>query len=510
MPTSKSGALKKKTTSRTKSKSKSPMRKQIEKLAKEKFGFTSFRPGQLELIESALEGKDSLGIMPTGSGKSLCFQLPSLLLEKTVVVVSPLISLMHDQESHLIDLGIPVAKVNSTLSKTEENEIRDQIEGNETEVVYVTPERLENEEYLELLKDAGVSLIVIDEAHCISQWGHDFRPAYTALHHAIKELGTPPVMALTATATDDVLSDIIRQLNLKEPLIVKQGVDRPNLQFEVFNTVNDELKKEKLMDIIGQNDGSGIVYVATVKAATEVADWLAAKGVSATAYHAKLSATKRTEIQEAFMADEFKVIVATKAFGMGIDKPNIRFIVHYQFPDSLESYYQEAGRAGRDGSDARITLLYKLEDRRIQSYFLGGKYPSRDDVSEFLGALRETLKQKNILSVTKFAEMCGIALKKTRVIANYLDAAGVIKKSRGIRVVKEFDDREELDRFLTAYEQRHLDDRTRLDQMMHYAQSLDCRVKLLREYFGETDAEKCGRCDNCTADPFEIPSSIAS
>lgn len=510
MPTAKSSSSKQKPKSKLKGKTESLLKKQIERVAKEKFGFTSFRPGQMELIEAAMAGRDSIGIMPTGSGKSLCFQLPSLLLEKTVVVISPLISLMHDQESHLIDLGIPVAKVNSTLSKSEENEVREQIEDNVTEVVYVTPERLENEEYLDLLKDAGVSLIVIDEAHCISQWGHDFRPAYTALHHAIKELGSPPVMALTATATDDVLTDIIKQLALREPLVVKQGVDRPNLLFEVFNTVNDQLKNEKLIEIIESNEGSGIVYVATVKAANEVADWLVSKGVSAAAYHAKLSANKRTEMQEAFMADEFKVIVATKAFGMGIDKPNIRFIVHYQFPDSLESYYQEAGRAGRDGSEARITLLYKLEDRRIQSYFLGGKYPSRDEVSEFLFTLRETLKQNTSLTVTKFAELCGIALKKTRVIANYLDAAGVIKKSRGIKVVKEFDDKEQLDKFLTAYEQRHLDDRSRLDQMMHYAQSLDCRVKLLREYFGETDPEKCGRCDNCTASPFEIPSSIAS
>lgn len=475
------------------------LHQRIMKVAIETFGIKRLRPGQEELIQAALTGRDSFGIMPTGSGKSLCFQIPGLLLKKTVVVVSPLISLMHDQHEKLIDLGISAAKINSTLTTGEEQDLKESVADGEKDIVYVTPERLENEQYLELLQTAEVGLIVVDEAHCISQWGHDFRPAYTALAAAIARLGRPPIMALTATATEDVTADIIAQLKMSNPLILRQGIDRPNLLFNVFNTVNDGLKKEKLMETINNTDGTGIIYVSTVKAAEEVAQTLREANIEAAAYHGRLPAKKRTEVQDGFMQDRYKVIVATKAFGMGIDKPNVRFVIHYQFPDSVESYYQEAGRAGRDGKEAVAILLYQLEDKRIQSYFLGGKYPSQPDVSSFLESLRLAQETRSSVNLKTLAETSGIPLNKLRVIANYLEGAELIKKGRGLKVLRTFDSAEELAKFLAEYEGRHQSDREKLEDMMHYAQTMQCRVSFIQKYFGETEESKCGRCDNCNS-----------
>jgi ATP-dependent DNA helicase RecQ len=466
-------------------------------LARKAFDIEAFRAGQLELIEACLGGRDSIGIMPTGMGKSLCFQLPSLVLDKAVLVVSPLISLMQDQHEHLVELGIPSASVNSTLSAAEEKKIRQSLSKGSQALVYVTPERLENEEYVEVLKKTGVSLVVVDEAHCVSQWGHDFRPAYTALGGALMRLGRPPVMALTATATEDVAEDIVLHLGLKDPLVIRQGINRDNLVFEVKNTLNEEAKQRSLLEVIEECEGVGLVYVSTVKAADAVSEWLKAQGVSAAAYHGKLPAKVREVVQDDFMADKYKVIVATKAFGMGIDKADVRFVVHYQFPDSVESYYQEAGRAGRDGKDSRIVLLYQLEDKRVQSFFLGGKYPGRAEVSKFLSALAEAEAAGVPLKLTELAKEDNVPLKKLSVVANYLESAGLIKKGRGIKVLNKFDSDEQLTQFLDAYEERHQTDRQRLEQIMHYAQTMQCRVAFLQNYFGEAETTNCGRCDNC-------------
>jgi ATP-dependent DNA helicase RecQ len=476
----------------------------ILKVANRVFGITKLRPGQRELIEAALAGKDSLGIMPTGSGKSLCFQIPSLILKKTVLVISPLISLMQDQHEKLLELGISAGKINSTLSSGEEQELKESVAEGEKDIIYVTPERLENEDYVELLKKAEVGLIVVDEAHCISQWGHNFRPAYTALASAIARLGRPPLMALTATATEDVTEDIVAQLKMSDPLVLRHGVDRANLIFNVSNTVNVEQKKEKLLETITNSNGPGIVYVSTVKAAEQVAQMLCEAGIKATAYHGKLPTKRRSAVQDEFMQDKFKVIVATKAFGMGIDKPDVRFVIHYQFPDSVESYYQEAGRAGRDGKEALALLLYQLEDKRIQSYFLGGKYPNQSDVSSFLQSLKEAQESRTTVNMQALAEKTGIALNKLRVIANYLEGAGLIKKSRGLKVLKIFNSQEELENFLAEYQNRHQSDRQKLDDMMHYAQTMQCRVAFIQKYFGETEDLKCGRCDNCNAKPDNV------
>ncbi len=481
---------------------------QVERAAEEIFGIENFRPGQAELISAALAGRDSIGVMPTGSGKSLCFQLPSLLLPKTVVVVSPLISLMQDQHHKLIDLGIPSAKCNSTNTAAEEQDIKISVADGEKDLVYVTPERLENAEYLHVLREAGVSLFVVDEAHCISQWGHDFRPAYTALASAIKTLGRPPIMALTATATDDVTRDIVSQLQLKEPILVRRGIDRPNLIFSVVNTMNDNMKQERLLAEIQSAHGVALVYVATVKAAEQVAEWLCSQNIRAAAYHGKLAAKKRQQIQEDFMSDRYNAIVATKAFGMGIDKIDVRLVVHYQFPDSVESYYQEAGRAGRDGNEARAILLYQLEDKRIQSYFLGGKYPNRQEVTTFLDALEQASQGQSSVNLQKLSEVSDVPIKKLRVIANYLESAELIAKTRGIKALRAFSSGEELEQFLKHYEERHQNDRDRLEQIIHYAQTIKCRIAFLQQYFGENPQNDCGRCDNCQSTPDDIKSAF--
>jgi ATP-dependent DNA helicase RecQ len=342
--------------------------KLLDKLLRRRFGLRGLRPGQREVIDSVLAGRDTLAIMPSGAGKSLCYQLPTLQMRGTTIVVSPLIALMKDQSDKLEERGVQAAAVNSALGAEELREAMRRIRGREADFIFTTPEQLANPAVLQKLKQHPVDLFVVDEAHCITQWGHDFRPAYLGLGAALRALGNPTLLALTATATPDVIEDIGRQLGRPRMRVLNAGVYRPNLYFEVLQTTNDTEKKQALLEVV-RSGGAGIVYCATVREAKAVHAWLARQGEDAQLYHGRLGGRERAERQDAFMSGTAHTMVATNAFGMGIDRQDIRYVVHYQLPGSLEAYYQEAGRAGRDGEQARCTLLYDHNDRRVQLYF---------------------------------------------------------------------------------------------------------------------------------------------
>ena len=315
-------------------------RNKISKLLRGIFGVERLRDGQQQVIDSVLDGKDTLAIMPTGSGKSLCYQIPARMLDGTTVVVSPLISLMKDQLEKLEAMGIRAAQVNSSLNRQEEEAALDGIRSTFHEIVFCTPERLSNPEFLAVLQQVKVALVVIDEAHCISHWGHDFRPAYLEMAAAIDALGKPSVLALTATATEDVIADIGKQLGRARMQVVNTGIYRPNLHYSVVQVTNNDERYGRARELVQQLQGVGIVYAATVKAAEEMLAILEAAGESVTIYHGKLAAHERKANQDLFMAGDKRVMVATNAFGMGIDKPDTRFVIHLQLPANLEAYYQ--------------------------------------------------------------------------------------------------------------------------------------------------------------------------
>lgn len=341
------------------------------------FGYDAFRPGQERAVGAVLAGRDTLVILPTGGGKSLCYQVPALLLSGLTVVVSPLISLMKDQVDALEARGLPATFVNSTLPAGEISRRLGRAEEGSIKLLYVAPERFDARATADRLHTIGVSLLAIDEAHCISEWGHDFRPSYLRLREVRERLGTPPTIALTATATPDVRRDIVRQLGLTHPETVISGFDRHNLQYHVVRTRTEHDKDMALARTLRATGGAAIVYASTRRSVERVTRVLARERITAAAYHAGLDDGRRRAVQDAFMTDAARVIVATNAFGMGIDKADVRLVVHHAMPGTLEAYYQEAGRAGRDGLPSRCVLLHAFQDRFTHEYFVTTAYPER-------------------------------------------------------------------------------------------------------------------------------------
>ncbi len=347
-----------------------------------------------------------------------------------------------------------------------------------------------------MLRARGVKLLAIDEAHCVSAWGHDFRPAYMAIAKAAEALGRPPILALTATATSETAADIVRALGLRAPLVVRTSVVRPNLAFHVERTVNEMAKRVALLRLFDDEPGPGIVYTATVKKADELYRWTAASRIPVARYHGRMSAADRERSRAHFMDGTVRVMIATKAFGMGIDKPDTRFVVHYQVPDSIESYAQEAGRAGRDGRSARCVLLYRLEDKSVQTFFIARKYATRGEIAKVVAAAGRAgvgAGERSGDELRAIALETGVSVKRVDAILGCLarlesdgggDACGAIA---------------------AEYERRRTRDAERLAAMLHYAQSTQCRRVAVAEYFGEAGSARCGRCDACNHQPSRSP-----
>jgi ATP-dependent DNA helicase RecQ len=407
------------------------MLKQTFQILKEKFHFVDFREGQEQIIEALLLKSDVVAVMPTGSGKSLCYQLPALLLDGITLVVSPLIALMKDQVDALTRNHIPATFINSALTLSEQQQRLSQSQKGQFKLIYVAPERFRNQAFLQVIRECPVSLLAVDEAHCVSEWGHDFRPDYLRLKAVIAMLKHPPVAALTATATPEVRRDIVEQLGLNQPVTLVTGFDRPNLHFQVKQVENDREKMEAVLGLIGGGSQSGIIYAATRKHVDEVTEGLKTYGHAVASYHAGMEIEERKSAQDRFMRGTVPIVVATNAFGMGIDKADLRFIIHYDIPGSLEAYYQEVGRAGRDGKPSICLLLFNYADTFTQEFFIDGSYPPRGLVAEVYQTLCAMGADEIEITVRALADRCVQNKASEMAVSSCLktlEKAGVIER----------------------------------------------------------------------------------
>jgi ATP-dependent DNA helicase RecQ len=465
------------------------------------FGLGGLRPGQAEVIERVLAGQNTLAVMPTGAGKSLCYQLPAVLSDALTVVISPLIALMKDQCDALAAKGVAAVQLNSALDASTRLEAEALLSRGAVRVLFTTPERLADARTLGLLQEQRVGLLVVDEAHCISQWGHDFRPAFSALRDARRALGRPPVLALTATASAPVQREIAEALDIPRDGIVCHGVYRPNLRLAVELPQTEAQRREFVLRRLKEVEGSAIVYCATVREATALQRLLRDKDVPAGLYHGKLKVAERTAAQDAFMRDEARIMVATNAFGMGIDKPDIRLVLHAQMPASIEAYVQEFGRAGRDGERADCVLLFREGDRALQQFFAGGQVPSREELGAVWRALASHTPQGGWLPAA-LAEMARLPQRRLEKVLASLRAVRALRgnEATGLKPATRKPPEAVVDAAAAALQQRQLSDREGLEAMVLYAKAGGCRWAGVLAHFGETlegGSGRCGHCDSC-------------
>jgi ATP-dependent DNA helicase RecQ len=496
------------------------------------FGLAAFRPGQRDALLAVLDGRDCLVILPTGSGKSLVYQLAAALLPGTVIVVSPLIALMRDQALELAERGYAgAAALHSQIPEPEQRQTLSDLRAGRLKLLYVTPERCADDEFRAAAREATISLFAVDEAHCISEWGHDFRPAYLLLAEAVKALGRPPTAAFTATATPWVRDDVIARLDLQSPVVVVRGFDRPNLFFEVYRPAGERNKPAEiaglLVDGVVEHEeyeppnaerlaeasaGRGIVYTAFTRTARELSQWLNRCGVLAAYYHGQLRAGQRNAVHERFREGGVRLIAATNAFGMGIDLPDLHFVAHYDPPPSLEAYYQEAGRAGRDGRFARCPLLWREEDLGATAFTSVGGAVTQEDLERVAAALDGAPP----LGITQnaLAQRTGLRLARVaRALEPLVAVRAAAPADANTGRYRLVDGSEtSLRRALEREGRRVAHDRTRLAMVRTYARLDSCRRQFLLQYFGQYDAPgSCGMCDRCAprrgerAQPAGVP-----
>ena len=472
------------------------IRADLRRIASDTFGWSRLRPEQIEAMEHAMQGRDVLAVLPTGSGKSAIYQVPALLLDGPTVVVSPLIALQHDQREGLADSGAPDAvAVNSMQRAGETRAAWESLDSGSAEYVFLAPEQLADDEVVERVRAAGPGLFVVDEAHCVSEWGHDFRPDYLRLGNVIERLGHPPVIALTATAAPPVRADVVERLGLRTHREVLQSFDRPELHLAAHHYADPDQRRAEVEERVAERTGPGLVYCATRKDAVTYAEAATARGVAAAAYHAGLSRKVRDEVHERFMSGELAVVVATSAFGMGIDKRDVRYVLHAAAPASLDAYYQEIGRAGRDGEPAHAELHHHARDFDLQR-FLTAQRPKPDA----LRAVLATLADGRARTPKEIGADSGLSPTRRTSALNLLEQAGAVTTDAEGRCTATGTPQDAaVDRAVEIAAQRREMVRSRIEMMRGYADSTDCRRRVLLGYFGERLEQPCGNCDSCDA-----------